>query len=154
MLKQSFILLERVGAKKEQKIWDAGIHDWDTFLDTKRIRMFSPRSKGFYDRQLVKAKQALSIGDLSYFSQQLPQGEAWRLFNEVRDDTVFLDIETSGYYGSITVIGMYDGKDTMTMVRGQNLDKDLLRKTLARYSCIVTFNGSSFVFSATMSSAP
>ncbi|MBI4149990.1 ribonuclease H-like domain-containing protein, partial [Candidatus Woesearchaeota archaeon] len=118
--------------------------DWDAFLQTNSIKRFSALSKGFYDRQIHKAKQALATEDVSYFAENLPLGQTWRLYNTFREDAVFLDIETSGYYGDITVIGVYDGHDTKTMVRGHNLDKDLLRKTLAPYKLVITFNGASF----------
>lgn len=68
----------------------------------------------------------------------------WRIYNQFKDNILFVDIETSGFYGDITVIGVYDGENTKTMVRGINLDKDLLKKTLAQANMLVTFNGSSF----------
>jgi len=75
---------------------------------------------------------------------RLTLGQTWRLYNQFREDAVFLDIETSGFYGDITIIGMYDGQDTKTMVRGHNLDKELLKKALSQYKLIITFNGASF----------
>src|SRR3989344_3153076 len=132
MLQESFIFLERIGLSKERRIWQEGITDWDTFLQTQAIRKLSPLSKGFYDRQLQKAQQALREEDASFFAKHLPLGQTWRLYKEFKDDAVFLDIETSGYYGDITVIGMYDGRDTKTMVRGFNFDKQLLKKTLEK----------------------
>ncbi len=144
MLQESFIFLDRIGAQRERQLWQSGIADWDAFLGSRTIGKFSPMSKGFYDRQLTKAKQALRDDDASFFAQHLPLGQTWRLYNQFREDAVFLDIETSGFYGDITVIGMYDGQDTKTMVRGHNLDKELLRKALAPYKLIVPFNGASF----------
>ena len=32
----------------------------------------------------------------SYFSQRMPGNQIWRLFNEFRDSTVYVDIETTG----------------------------------------------------------
>ncbi len=144
MLQQSFIFLDKIGLASEQRLWEQGIGDWNQFLDTKSVRSLSPLRKGFYDRQLTKAKHALAAEDTGFFSQSFPLSQTWRLYNEFRDDAVFLDIETSGYYGDITVIGLYDGHDTKTMVRGHNLDKILLRKILEQYKLLVTFNGASF----------
>ncbi len=62
----------------------------------------------------------------------------------MKDDAVYLDIETDGYYGSITVVGLCDDKQTMTFVRGINLDRKLLQDQLSKYKMIVTFNGASF----------
>lgn len=144
MLQESFIFLDRVGLQKERQWWQAGVTNWDTFLQTKTLPKTSSLSKGFYDRQLHKAKQAVAQEDAAFFAANTPLGQTWRLYKEFRDDAVFLDIETSGYYGDITVIGMFDGHDTKTMVRGHNLDKNLLRKTLEPYKLLVTFNGASF----------
>ena len=38
-------------------------------------------------------------------------------------DTLALDIETSNYYGDVTVVGLYNGEDVVTLVRGFNLDR-------------------------------
>lgn len=144
MLRESFIFLDGVGPKKESNIWSAGVSNWDSFLDSKKIEKLSPLSKGFYDRQLNKAKEAYAAEDTSFFAANFPLGQTWRLYKDFRDQAVFLDIETSGYYGDITVVGMYNGYETKTMVRGQNLDKELLRKSLASCKLLVTFNGASF----------
>ena len=70
----------------------------------------------------------------------------WRLYDFFKDETVFLDIETSGLsiYDNITVIGLFDGIETKTMIRGINLDLNHLKKELEKYKLIVTFNGASF----------
>jgi len=65
----------------------------------------------------------------------------------VNRETVFLDIETTGLspkYSSITIIGLFDGIETKTMIKGINLDIPALRKELEKYKLIVTFNGASF----------
>jgi len=42
------------------------------------------------------------------------------------------------------MIGLFDGINTKTMIRGINLDINYLKKELLNYKLIVTFNGSSF----------
>ena len=79
-----------------------------------------------------------------FFAEKFPFSQQWRLWNQFRDDAVFLDIETSGYYGDITVIGLYDGRETKTMVRGFNLNKEVFEKEMSKYKMVVTFNGASF----------
>ena len=77
----------------------------------------------------------------------LPQSETWRLYDFFREDAVFLDIETTGLgknEDDITVFGLYDGINTKTMIKGINLDYQLLKKELQKYKLIVTFNGASF----------
>ncbi|MFH1073072.1 MAG: ribonuclease H-like domain-containing protein [Nanoarchaeota archaeon] len=144
MIKNSFIFLENIGQKKEQQFWEQNILCWDDFLKAQEVRGIGKLKKLFFDRRLLSAKQALHDQDAEYFSRLLPQQECWRLYNEFKDETLFLDIETAGFYGNITVIGLYDGFETKMMIRGINLDKEILRKELEKYKLLVTFNGSSF----------
>ncbi len=144
MIRNSFIILDRIGQRSEKRIWEQGITDWDDFIDAKRVGTLSPNRKGHFDRQLLKAKAALKDYDSAYFSQRMKLSNHYRLYDHFREDACFLDIETSGYYGDITVIGIYDGNETRTMVRGFNMDKRLLQKELSKYKLLVTFNGSSF----------
>jgi len=144
MIEQSFIFLDKIGQLSEKNIWQNGIHNWDDFLNTKSIKGLSPKRKIIYNLHLEKAIKNLKVRNIEYFSNHLPKSNHWRLFNKFKDNAVFLDIETSGYYGDITVIGLYDGYDTKMFVRGFNLEKDLLKKYLDNYKMIITFNGSSF----------
>ena len=68
----------------------------------------------------------------------------WRLYDEFKGEAVYLDIETNGYYSGITVVGLSDGVDAKTFVRGFNLDRSLIAKELEKYRLVVTFNGASF----------
>src|SRR5690606_10514119 len=77
-------------------------------------------------------------------AHHLPDSEHWRLYDQFKDEAVYLDIETNGYRNGITIIGLSDGVDTKTMVRGHNFDKRMLTKELSKYKLIVTFNGQSF----------
>ncbi|MFO8015974.1 MAG: ribonuclease H-like domain-containing protein [Candidatus Woesearchaeota archaeon] len=143
MIRNSFIFLDRAGLRTEQKIWAQGIEGWDDFLERKNVRGIRSR-KRYYDRQIREARKSLYSMDSGHFRKVLPQGEAWRLYPFFREDAVFLDIETAGYYGNITVVGLYDGIDTKMMIRGINLDRKALKDELSKYKLIVTFNGSSF----------
>jgi len=104
----------------------------------------SQARKHHYTRKLAEAGNHLADRNASYFTRILPRSEAWRLYDFFSDDCLFLDIETTGYYGDITVIGMYDGNDVMTLVKGQSLTKDNIKDVLSRYKMLVTFNGLSF----------
>ncbi len=144
MIRQSFCFLQRTSLGKEKKVWQQDIHDWHTFLDTKKIKGFSDKTKQKADELINTARQKLFLEDAEWFAQTLKQSEHWRLYNEFKDQTVYLDIETDGYYGSITVVGLHDGNETKTFVRGINLDRKLLFDELKKYKMIVTFNGASF----------
>ena len=64
-----------------------------------------------------------------------------------KDESVFLDIETTGLdrnNDDITVIGLFNGIETKTMIKGINFDLKELKNELKKYKLIVTFNGASF----------
>lgn len=145
MIRHSFIFLDKINSKTEQNLWNQGITDWGRFLNTKFIRGISKKRKLYYDMQLLKAQKALYFQDSRYFSS-MPSTETWRLYEFFKSEAVFLDIETSGLMKQdyVTVIGLFDGICTKTMVNSINLNLDVLKKELARYKLIVTFNGSSF----------
>lgn len=143
MLEHSFIFLPRLGSKKEQQIWKQGITEWNQFLQSK-IQGISLLSKAYFDRQIIKAKDALIRQDCEFFHERFSRNEMWRLYTQFRDECAFLDIETSYRYGSITVIGIYNGFETKMMVRGFNLDKELFLKEISKYKLVLTFNGASF----------
>lgn len=143
MLEESFVLLPGVRQRTEQKLWQH-VHCWDEFLGAQRIKGVGKARKGKFDRRLREAKVHLREENEKFFAKALPFSEQWRLYEQFKDEAVYLDIETSGYYGNITVIGLSDGVDAKTMVRGFNLDRSLLRKELSKYKLLVTFNGKSF----------
>lgn len=143
MIQSSFIFLPRFGHKKEQDLWQQGITDWDRFLAASP-KGIGCRSKPYYDRVIMKAKSALNKNDTHFFDSLLPSSDTWRLYTRFRDECAFLDIETSSYYGNITVIGIYDGERTKMMIRGFNLDRELFLKEIKKYKLLVTFNGKAF----------
>ena len=144
MIRNSFIFLERISHTMEKRFWQGSIRDWNAFIDAKKVPGLSPVRKNYYSRKLAEAKRHLKDHDSSYFADRLPNSETWRLYDHFSDDCLFLDIETTGYYGDITVIGMYDGNDVMTLVKGQGLSKHNLKRILSNYKMLVTFNGKSF----------
>lgn len=144
MLKESFVWLPKVRAQTEQKVWAQGIRSWDDFAGASKVAGFSKARKDAYDWHVKQAKERLKEEDANYFAKAFRQGDHWRLFDQFGDEAVFLDIETDGYYGGVTVVGLYDGDESKTMVRGFNLDRHLFQKELEKYKLLVTFNGASF----------
>jgi uncharacterized protein YprB with RNaseH-like and TPR domain len=146
MLEKSFVFLERIGALYEQRLWRQEICSWHDFLNAKEIRGLSKHRKAYCDRKLREAMHFFYGFDSSYFINKLPQNEMWRLYHSFSDETVFLDIETAGLSTAnpVTVIGLFDGINTKTMIKGINLDEKSLAKELQKYKLIVTFNGASF----------
>jgi hypothetical protein len=146
MIENSFIFLEKVSTKLEQGIWQQGIRGWTDFLNAKSVKGISKHRKLFYDRKIREAMNALYNLDAQYFVHKLPQSETWRLYPFFSDEAVFLDIETTGLRTthSVTVIGLFDGTNTKTMIKGINLDERKLARELQNYRLLVTFNGGSF----------
>ena len=145
MIQKSFIFLDGIKDKTEQNIWEQGINSWDSFLESNRVKGIGKLRKGYYDRQLKRAKSELFKLNSEHFLK-LPQAEMWRLYGFFKDECIFLDIETSGVNkdDDITVIGLFDGIDTKTMIKGINMDHYGLKRELMKYKLIVTFNGSTF----------
>ncbi len=146
MIQKSFIFLDGIDRITEKNLWKQGITSWEAFIATPKIKGFSKARKAYYDRQLKKAQTALYNFDSSYFTAILPSSETWRLYNFLKEDAVFLDIEVTGISSrdDITVIGLFDGVNTKIMVKGINLDMKYLKRELEKYKLIVSYNGSSF----------
>lgn len=146
MIESSFVFLEKVNEKTERNLWKQGICSWDDFFKAKKINGISSYRKLYYDRQLLRAQNALYNFDANYFLDKLASSEMWRLYRFFANEAVFLDIETAGLdrEDAVTVIGLFDGFNTKTMIRGINFDAKALREELRHYKILVTFNGSSF----------
>lgn len=146
MLKNTFIIYDRIGKIKEKNLWNSGIKDWNDFLNQKKIKSISDKSKAYYDRKINETITALREGDSSYFCNKLDTAENWRLYDYFREETAFIDIETSGVGKNsyLTIFGLFDGIDTKIMIKDINFDIKSLKKELVKYKLIVTFNGSSF----------
>jgi len=144
MLRESFIFLDGIGAERERQLWQQGIDSWDSFLSAPSIDGVSPRIKIGHDAAIRRAQRAMQEKDHQHFARLLPLPETYRLFNDFKDDVCYLDIETSGMYGDVTVVGVYDGYDAHTFVRGFNLDRERIAEYLKEFKLIVTFNGATF----------
>ncbi|MDB9823114.1 ribonuclease H-like domain-containing protein [Deltaproteobacteria bacterium] len=142
MLKNTFIHIQGIGSKTEKNLWQRGIHTWEDFLHYEGIVISSRRDP------MVRMQLENSIANhdnIRFFTDRLSTSDLWRLFNEFKGRAVYLDIETSGDclgVDEITVIGLYDGQNTYTFVKGQNLAE--FEKAIASYELVITFNGSCF----------
>ncbi len=143
MVRNSFVFLDRVSAKKE-KVWrERGIESWNDFLKTEKIIGVSAPQKYYYDRKIQEAQQALCDGNSAYFRGKLAAKEHWRLYNHFKEECGFLDIEIDSY-GKMVVVGISNYFSTNFFVRGVNMEKNILEKELKKYKLIVTFNGAAF----------
>jgi len=143
MIKNSFVFLEKISAARERSIWKQGIRDWHDFLGVSEIKGISSAKKGYYERKIIEAQEALKREESSYFINKLPAKEMWRLYEYFKEECGFLDIEVDSY-GRIVVVGISNYYQTNTFVRGANLDGQLLVQELEKYKLIITFNGGAF----------
>lgn len=142
MLTHSFIHLPGIGTKTEEKIWQAGIHQWHQWQNDPPVKL--PNSSlPQLSSLLLSSKKNLTVGP-DFFSQRLPANEQWRLFSHFRNRTAYLDIETTGLgqYAEITTIALYDGHEVYCYVNGQNLDD--FENDIWKYEILVTYNGKCF----------
>jgi uncharacterized protein YprB with RNaseH-like and TPR domain len=144
MLQNTFIHIQGIGEITEQKLWDSGFRDWDSFSDDISIPLSVGR-KYLLNQGIEESKRHLYQDNPVYFSKCLPANQSWRFFPEFRESTVYLDIETTGldrYFNDITTIALYNGHEIKTYVQGQNLDDFI--EDIQKYKVIVSYNGKSF----------
>lgn len=144
MIRSTFLFLDKIGKKTEQNLWEQGIKNWDIFLNTNKIYGISEHKKKYYDHRILNARKNLYNSNSAYFCNILPTSEHWRLYEFFREECCFLDIETSKINGYLTVIGLFDGIETKTMIEGINFDYEALKKELEKYKLLVSFNGLTF----------
>ncbi len=148
MIRNTFCTLDGIGEKLERRLWREGVLTWDDFTGADELLGFSGERKSFLDDCLLQDAKELLADNAAYFSRRIKRREHWRLFDFFKDGAVCLDIETNGLQpnsgGYVTVIGLYDGYDYKSLVRGDNLTAESLGRELARYKCLVTFYGAAF----------
>jgi len=145
MLNNTYIHIPGVGKSLEKRIWAQGIHTWEEFLEMEdRISIPSTR-KAIICEGIKKSSERLAAKDYYFFSQCLPSAEHWRTYPLFSESVAFVDIETTGLSqrrDRITVIGIYDGRESKTYVKDINLD-DIVDE-LSKYRLLVSFNGARF----------
>jgi hypothetical protein len=144
MLQNTFIHVPRITRNTEVSIWKNKIHTWNDFLNKSDKLELSSSKKSLISNTLHNSIDALKKKKFEHFSN-IPQNQHWRLYNELKEHTCFLDIETTGlskHYNNITLIGIHGNEGTKIFQNGKNLDK--FQNELNKYSMMVTFNGRCF----------
>lgn len=142
LLEHTFVHIQGIGEKTEQRLWKQGILTWTLFLNAEKP-VFGKERDAFIRQELEASLEHSS--DILFFRDRFPSTHMWRLYGAFKKSAVFLDIETSGGtmgMDEITVIGLYDGVRTQTFVNGINLHDFEL--AIGQYDLVVTFNGGSF----------
>jgi len=148
MIRNTFLLLDGIGEKREKRLWREGILTWDDFFGCNKVLDIDCDKKRYYDDFLHHAFNALCSKNSLFFSTNLKKREHWRLFEEFLDDSLCLDIETNGFTpdkgGYITVVGLYSVKGYQALIKGETLSEKALQEVLNEYKYLITFYGSIF----------
>lgn len=147
MIKKTFSFVSGITAYREKMLNQQGISCWDDFLSNDYIEGISCRKKDYYDQQIMKAERNLEYKNHHFFYENLPRNDHWRLYDHLRKQCAFLDIETTGLSrraNRVTTVSIFDGKNTETFINGVNLKSNALNDALKRFKMLVTFNGAMF----------
>ncbi|WP_440769061.1 ribonuclease H-like domain-containing protein [Natronorubrum sp. DTA28] len=142
-IENSFIPVRGVGETTERKLWRAGITHWDEFDGSVVGDTVADRIESFIE----EGRTHLERGDVSVFTEALPAASRWRCYENVRENTCFLDIETTGLDAScndVTTVSVHRAGETKTFVQGRDLTSQRLEDELEASSLLVTFNGQRF----------
>ena len=151
LLESTFRHFRGISAQRELKLWSAGVKTWEQLRQyyTPQRSLFGEnggaRTLAPILRQIEESQTALTRRDIEYFSRHLERREHFRIALSFPEDTLFLDIESTGlsrYYDHITEIGWSLGAEYGFFVKGQR-DSEF-RDAIAAAKIIVTFNGSLF----------
>ena len=147
MLTSTFVLLQGIGPATERRFWEAGLLDWQRFMQQPRVAGLSPERKTWYDRELVLAQSQFDAGHLDFFASRLKSRDHWRFYETCRSRIIYLDIETTGappQEGDVTIVGLHRNGQTTSLIRGENLTVDRLQAEFDQGELLVTFFGTGF----------
>ncbi len=145
ILQSTYVHIPSIGKTVEKKIWSTGIFTWNEFINQYDDVPLSLNKKKTILNGIERSMDCLDCGDHRFFSTNLPRSEHWRAFYDFSDSVAYVDIETTGLSPNrnhITVIGVYNGKDTKFFIKDDNLEEIVTE--LNKYKYLVTFNGSRF----------
>lgn len=142
-IENSFIPVRGVGEHTERTLWRDGITHWDAFDPD----LVGPTTADRIESFIETGRRHLERDDARFFADAFPAKSHWRLFENFRPSTTFLDIETTGLSqrrDDVTVVSVHRDGETTTFVRDRDLTRQRLRDALAPASVLVTYNGKRF----------
>ncbi len=143
MLTATFIHAPGVGPATEQSLWAQGVRSWKDYQEQASGLHLPPRHKITLHQTVEDSLSALEEGRTDFFAHNLPKREHWRAASQF-PKIGYLDIETNGGMSSdsITLIGLYDGFEMHSYVKGENLAQFAYESQ--DYDGFVTFFGTGF----------
>ncbi|MDP8011457.1 MAG: ribonuclease H-like domain-containing protein [Thermoplasmata archaeon] len=146
MLEESLKILSVISEKKEKWLKKNNVKNWDDILKSGE-NFFNKDELKKLKREIKHAKKHLNKKDLEFFKKKLDPKDYYILYQDFKDKTCFLDIETTGLgdMNEITIVGIADFLGRYRVyVNGINLNEKNLIKFLKNFSIVVTFYGSRF----------
>ncbi len=146
-IENSFIPVEGVGETTERRLWERGVTTWDEFDPGLEVRGVGTTTTDRIESFIAESLTHLDDGNAAYFDRTFPSGERWRLYENFREETCFFDIETTGLderRDRVTTVSFHRAGETTTLVAGEDLSADRIRKQFADASLLATFNGARF----------
>lgn len=143
MLTSTFIHAPGLGPAGERALWAQGALTWEMFLERATQLSVPARIRQTLPASIEESIAHLDAARADYFARLLPRREHWRVAQHF-PKLGYLDIETNGGNAAdaITVIGLYDGTETHTYIKGQNLAQ--FAYECQDYDGFVTFFGTGF----------
>jgi len=143
VLTHTFQHLPGIGPAGERRLWRHGILSWADWRERLPIAL-SAANRREAEKLLARSQEALTAGEPRFFADLLKPRECWRLFPDFRQQSAYLDIETSGLDAGaeLSVITLYDGLIARHYINGENLDAFV--DDVARYAVLITFGGRRF----------
>ncbi|GAA0462198.1 ribonuclease H-like domain-containing protein [Halococcus dombrowskii] len=142
-IENSFVPVRGVGEKTERRLWREGITHWDDFEPSSVGDVQGDNIIDYIDR----ARDRLAAGDTAFFDRAFPSGSRWRLYENFRANACFFDIETTGLdarHNDVTTVSFHRAGETTTLVRGEDLTREAVRRELDAADLLVSFNGKRF----------
>ncbi|WP_256686726.1 ribonuclease H-like domain-containing protein [Halococcus qingdaonensis] len=142
-IENSFVPVRGVGEKTERRLWREGITHWDDFEPSSVGDVQGENITDYIDR----ARDRLAAGDAAFFDRAFPSGSRWRLYENFRGNACFFDIETTGLdarHNDVTTVSFHRAGETTTLVRGDDLTQEAIRRELDAADLLVSFNGKRF----------
>lgn len=144
MLTRTFIHIPGVGPVTERRIWKSGVLSWRDFMRDPDAAGLSGAATDRVKRAVTASLDHLASENHGYFASALASREHWRAYPEFSHRVAYLDIETTGMgeHDSVTMVGVYDGRDVRIYTKGEDLQD--FADGIRDYGLLVTFFGSCF----------
>jgi len=135
MIRNTFLIFNNIGEKRERRYWLNGILEWEQLMNV--------ATGALLRKEIEMAYFHWKMRDLPFFFRKLPPTSRWRLLNDFQDQIAFIDIECAVSYSSrkLMLVGIYFRGKYTALLRGKNLFRSAFLDAVGQASLLCTFNG-------------